>query len=196
MGAYLSLGIHLVITPACIHYLKYLPNRWLMLGKWSDSIFWNLSLLGDNVPRFLLAVWFFFPISELACSVQKIKEKQSRSVALGCSVLPFSFHQDLRSCALGCWVLSVSDKPRSQLSAWQWHGRSTSSQCGRAGPSPLQEGHNPAQPARNFIHIFKSFWCTYSVLFSATGLVNQVGAFLCLRVLTEQDVPSSFKVSE
>lgn len=87
------------------------------LDKWSDSIFWNLSLLGENVPRFLLVVWFFFPISELACSVQKTKEKQSRSVALDCSMLPFSFHQDLRSCALGCWVLSVSDKPRSQPTA-------------------------------------------------------------------------------
>lgn len=145
-----------MITTACIHYLKYLPNRRLMHGgleKWSDSIFWNFSLLGENVPRFLLVVCFPAP-HWAACSAQKVNKKRSRSIALDCSALPLSFQQDLLICAQGCWVLQVPDQPRSQPSAWQWHGRDTSSRCRRAGHGLLQEGQNLGPTTQKFCTSF------------------------------------------
>lgn len=53
------------------------------LEKWSDGIFSDVSLLGENVLTFLLVVGFSAPCWS-ARWVQKVEEKWSRSIALGC----------------------------------------------------------------------------------------------------------------
>lgn len=99
-----------MITTACIHYLKYLPNRRLMHSgseKWSDSIFCNFSLLGESVPRFLLGICLS-ALCGIAPSMHKVYKEQS-----------FRFFLTAPWC-LFLLTKICSFVPRAVESSWCW----------------------------------------------------------------------------
>lgn len=149
--SFLSLGIHWVITTACIHCLKYLPNRCgVMHGgseKWSDSIFCSFSLLGESFPRFLLGMCPS-ALCGAAPSMHQVYKDQS-------------FHFFLT--ALWCLFLAeiCSFVPRALESSWCW-----------TDPTPRNSPEILYRFLRDFEHILFGFF------FPAASPMHQVATHL------------------
>lgn len=87
--SYLSGGIRWAISAACIHYLKYLPNR-LQEGKWCDSIFWNFLLFGGELTQILATSWLFCPVQQYVQCSKVMKAELLHCLAALCCLFPFT----------------------------------------------------------------------------------------------------------